>query len=257
MDCKHQVKFYTKCLGHALTVDVLLATLQREHGWRTAKRPGVDYFLAYLAQFYEIVLFTSQPSYTAQPICEKLDPYMVYMPYRLFRDCTRYEDKDLIKDLSYLGRDLSKVIIMDTDAKKFKLHQDNGIAMRPWDGARSDRGLVGMIPFLEAIAMYNVKDVRPILSNYRGKDIPNAWAEYEQEEKRKLVREWEEKGGNRSLNTGFSFSSMLGMGNVSCCLFALSNRKTPAEQSLRSFFSETVLKSDSWWTAEDIPRNAA
>lgn len=37
--------------------------LQIEHGWRTAKRPGADYFLAYLSQFYEIVLFTTQPAY--------------------------------------------------------------------------------------------------------------------------------------------------------------------------------------------------
>jgi len=28
----------------------------REHGWRTAKRPGLDYFLGYLAQFYEVDL---------------------------------------------------------------------------------------------------------------------------------------------------------------------------------------------------------
>lgn len=36
---------------------------QRQHGWRTAKRPGVDYFIAYLSQFYEIVIFTTQPYY--------------------------------------------------------------------------------------------------------------------------------------------------------------------------------------------------
>ena len=33
------------------------------NGWRTAKRPGVDYFLAYLSQFYEIVIFTEQHHY--------------------------------------------------------------------------------------------------------------------------------------------------------------------------------------------------
>lgn len=37
----------------------------RQHGWRTAKRPGVDYFLSYLSQFYEIVLFTTQPNYVS------------------------------------------------------------------------------------------------------------------------------------------------------------------------------------------------
>jgi len=26
----------------------------REHGWRTAKRPGLDYFLGYLTQYYEV-----------------------------------------------------------------------------------------------------------------------------------------------------------------------------------------------------------
>lgn len=41
--------------------------IQRAHGWRTVKRPGVDYFLSYLSQFYEIVLFTSQPTYVSQP----------------------------------------------------------------------------------------------------------------------------------------------------------------------------------------------
>lgn len=42
------------------------------NGWRTAKRPGVDYFLAYMAQFYEIVIFTTQHYYvrtiTAPPL---------------------------------------------------------------------------------------------------------------------------------------------------------------------------------------------
>jgi import inner membrane translocase subunit TIM50 len=37
--------------------------LQRQHGWRTAKRPGVDYFLAYISQFYEVVIFTTQHHY--------------------------------------------------------------------------------------------------------------------------------------------------------------------------------------------------
>lgn len=38
---------------------------QIDHGWRTAKRPGVDYFLAYMSLFYEIVLFTTQPAYVS------------------------------------------------------------------------------------------------------------------------------------------------------------------------------------------------
>lgn len=35
----------------------------RDQGWRTAKRPGIEEFLGYLSQFYEIVIFTEAPHY--------------------------------------------------------------------------------------------------------------------------------------------------------------------------------------------------
>lgn len=42
---------------------ICIQNLQREHGWRTMKRPGIEYFIGYLSQFYEIVIFTSQYAY--------------------------------------------------------------------------------------------------------------------------------------------------------------------------------------------------
>ena len=68
----------------------------REHGWRIAKRPGLDYFLRYLSQYYELVLFTSQPSSMADQILRKLDPYtIIQLP--LFREATLYKDGGYIK----------------------------------------------------------------------------------------------------------------------------------------------------------------
>ena len=57
MGCKHP--------NHLIVFTALTGDLdvQRQHGWRTAKRPGVDYFIAYLSQFYEIVIFTTQYHY--------------------------------------------------------------------------------------------------------------------------------------------------------------------------------------------------
>lgn len=89
----------------------------REHGWRTAKRPGIEEFLGYLSQFYEIVIFTEAPHYvssscssahcaaltdvqcikTAMPLLDKIDPLQYYFVYRLFRDSTRYYNKSLVK----------------------------------------------------------------------------------------------------------------------------------------------------------------
>lgn len=67
-----------------------------KHGWRTAKRPGVDYFLRYLSQYYELVIFTSAKSMDADPIIRKLDPYRIVM-WPLFREATRYEKGEYIK----------------------------------------------------------------------------------------------------------------------------------------------------------------
>lgn len=67
-----------------------------KHGWRMAKRPGVDYFLRYLSQYYELVIFTSVPSMNAQPIIAKLDPYRIVM-WPLFREATKYKDGEYIK----------------------------------------------------------------------------------------------------------------------------------------------------------------
>jgi NLI interacting factor-like phosphatase len=57
----HQLGMLVKVL-HDLAL-LILTPSQRQRGWRTAKRPGVDYFIAYLSQFYEVVIFTSQYHY--------------------------------------------------------------------------------------------------------------------------------------------------------------------------------------------------
>ncbi len=79
----------------------------REHGWRMAKRPGVDYFLRYLSQYYELVIFTSQPSMIGHPIITKLDPYRIVM-WPLFREATKYQSGEYIKVRSTFVTDQRK-----------------------------------------------------------------------------------------------------------------------------------------------------
>lgn len=68
----------------------------REHGWRLAKRPGMDYFLRYLSQYYELVLWTSQPYGLTEGIIRKLDPFHI-ITWPLFREATRYENGEYVK----------------------------------------------------------------------------------------------------------------------------------------------------------------
>ncbi|EJF60655.1 NIF-domain-containing protein [Dichomitus squalens LYAD-421 SS1] len=194
-----------------VSVDDLLvtSTWDRQHGWRTAKRPGVDYFLAYMSQFYEIVVFTTQYHYTAMPILDKLDPYQFYIIHRLFRDACRSENGQPVKDLSYLNRDLSKVILLDTHPEHVKPNPENAIILPKWTGDAKDRGLVAMIPFLESIAIFRTPDVRPVLKAYEGKNIPIEYAKKEAEMKRKHLEEYEHsrKGLSRG---GFTFGALFG-----------------------------------------------
>ena len=84
----------------------------RQHGWRTAKRPGLDYFLRYLSQYYEIVLFTTMPAASADQIIRKLDPYHFIM-WPLFREATRYEGGEYIKVSALLYHDVVRSIKVD------------------------------------------------------------------------------------------------------------------------------------------------
>lgn len=91
---------YTLCLS----LDDLLVHSEwsREHGWRVAKRPGMDYFVRYLSQYYELVLFTTVPFAMGEPLVRKLDPFRFIM-WPLYREATKYEDGEIVKVRSFLS----------------------------------------------------------------------------------------------------------------------------------------------------------
>ena len=61
----------------------------------------MEYFLRSLAGVYEIVLFTSELPYVAEPVVAKLDPDGIIM-YHLFRDSTKYEKGVHIKASAFI-----------------------------------------------------------------------------------------------------------------------------------------------------------
>ncbi|KAH7367805.1 phosphatase PSR1 [Plectosphaerella cucumerina] len=167
---------YTLCIS---LEDMLVhSEWSREHGWRVAKRPGVDYFLRYLSQYYELVLFTSVPFAIGEPLVRKLDPFRFIM-WPLYREGTKYKDGQIVKDLSYLNRDLSKVIIIDTKAEHVQNQPENAIILDKWTGNTQDKDLVGLIPFLEYIHTMQYGDVRKVLKSFDGKHIPTEFARRE------------------------------------------------------------------------------
>jgi len=73
----------------------------------------------------------------------------------------------IIKDLSKIGRELNKTIIVDNIAENFLLQRDNGIFIRTWYDDMADTDLRDLIPLLKEIVVLQFKDVRGALRSYR------------------------------------------------------------------------------------------
>ena len=174
-------------------------------GWKTAKRPGLDYFLGYLSQYYEIVVFSRSSMAFAENTVAKLDPYHAFISYSLYKEVCRSKDGKLIKDLSLLNRDLSKVIIIDPDQDCYSMQPENAIPVNKWEGQK-DNGLIELIPFLEYLATSHTKDVRNVLNSYNDKSkIPQEFAIKEHQ----MREEWKESQERKKSND--IFSTLLGI----------------------------------------------
>jgi import inner membrane translocase subunit TIM50 len=181
--------------------ETLIKTMwDREHGYRCAKRPGLDRFLGLTSCLFETVIFTSQQMFNAEIIIKNIDPYSMYFLHHLFREHTRFHDGKIVKDLSHLNRDLGQIIIMDSNPDAYSLQPNNSIAVPAWDGNPDDTYLLDIIPFLETLFLTHPDDVREVLKEYQGKDVPKALAEKEQAALEKIASQ--SKGGLRSLLGG-------------------------------------------------------
>lgn len=113
-----------------------------------------------------------------------------------------------MQDLSYLNRDLKKVVIMDTDAHHVRNQPENAIIIPKWTGDPNDQTLVQFIPFLEYMATMGFDDTRAVLKSFEGKYIPAEFAERERALRKKLEAKNADKKKPRS--GGFSLGSLLG-----------------------------------------------
>lgn len=165
-----------------------------KYGWRTAKRPGLDYFLGYLSQYYEIVIFSSNYMMYGDVKVAKLDPYHAFISHALFREACRYKNGKVIKDLSMMNRDLGKVVTLDVDPSHFSLQPENAIPLKPWDGKHDNEALVKFIPFLEYIATQPISDIRPILNSFHDKSkIPEEFQQREQSLREKFEEDMKKR----------------------------------------------------------------
>ncbi|XP_073438263.1 CTD small phosphatase-like protein isoform X2 [Dendrobates tinctorius] len=115
------------------------------------KRPHVDEFLQKMGELFECVLFTASLAKYADPVADLLDPWGVFKA-RLFRESCVFHRGNYVKDLSRLGRELSKVIIVDNSPASYIFHPENAVPVQSWFDDMSDTELLDLIPFFEGLS---------------------------------------------------------------------------------------------------------
>lgn len=110
-------------------------------------RPGLKKFLRTLARYFELVTFTTARQSYADYILDRIDPDKL-IKYRLYRESCIVYNGTFVKDLSLLGRDLRKVIIVDNSPACYMLQPYNGLAIQDFNGNPDDTELSHICDFL-------------------------------------------------------------------------------------------------------------
>lgn len=127
------------------------------------KRPYAQEFIERLSAFFEIVIFTAAKQDYADWIIDDLDPNDV-ISHRFYREHTFLKEGTNIKDLKKVGRDSSKVIIVDNVGENFQNQPENGILIKSWYRDESDQCLKILMNVLLLIGKKKNRDLRVELS---------------------------------------------------------------------------------------------
>lgn len=129
-------------------------------------RPFLDYFLQEVSKHFEITVFTAARADYADVILDEIDKSK-YITHRLYRHHLTKFNGVSIKDLSLIGRDLTRTIIVDNISENFIKQPENGIKIDSFFGEEEDHKLLILVKELIKMVTSTPKDIRPYLPKIR------------------------------------------------------------------------------------------
>ena len=132
-------------------------------------RPGLNEFLDKLLELNcEIILFTASTQSYADVIINEIESEKKYFSYKLYRHHTILINNEFVKDISKIGRDLNKIVIIDNSEINFSLQKENGILIKSFFGEdEEDCALSNLVDILEDIIKNRFIDIRKELHKYK------------------------------------------------------------------------------------------
>lgn len=98
----------------------------QEHTVYVRCRPHLKDFMEKVSTLFEIIIFTASQSIYAEQLLNVLDPKRKIFRHRVYRESCVLVEGNYIKDLSVLGRDLARVIIIDNSPQ---VHIENSLLL--------------------------------------------------------------------------------------------------------------------------------
>jgi Dullard-like phosphatase family protein len=148
-------------------------------------RPYLDSFLLKVKEKYEIIVFTSGTQDYADPLEDAIEQDEKYFDARLYRHHTIACGKDIVKDISRIGRPLDKIIIVENMPQNYRLQKENGILIKSFYGEDIyDTALLSLGDILMKIAN-EFNDVRKGIAKYKNEILNKVSSNLSKKEKNK------------------------------------------------------------------------
>ena len=159
----------TKKYKYSLILDLdetLVHYIEEENRAYVQVRPYADFFLNEMAKYFELVIFTAAAEDYADIVLNELDKNKA-INYKLYRKHTEQINGVFIKDLSKLGRDLTKILIVDNNKDNFSLQPENGLHICSFIGDQNDDELYNLSSDLMKIVECKKNDIRPVIKEIK------------------------------------------------------------------------------------------
>ena len=137
---EHPTKDYTLVLD--LDETLIHFSINAQNEGHLFFRPYLFHFLNAVSEYYELIIFTAGLKEYAKIVLDLIENRMgkKIFDYRLYREHTEPNDEGIfIKDLSKIGRNLQKIIIVDNTKENYELQNDNGIEIKSYYGFDSKK----------------------------------------------------------------------------------------------------------------------